>query len=194
MPTLKTVLRKLLPVFSTAFFYAVYYLISTFKFDVRIVTAAIPYDYLLQLVIAYLLYALSKRLWVFVVLQGLLMAVMYVGNAVKISFFGGPIVPDDAYAPSGPVTLAMQSGRFRLPPDGLFGGRPGAKAQFLVNGKSGNPYGLTRLRAGDTVVMDAAGGGGYGDPAERDAEALARDIAEGRVTQGATASSYALKR
>jgi len=27
----------------------------------------------------------------------------------------------------------------------------------LVNGKQGNPYGLTRLRAGDSVVMDAAG-------------------------------------
>jgi phosphoglycerol transferase MdoB-like AlkP superfamily enzyme len=35
---------------------------------------------------------------VFVVLQGLLMGVLYVGNAVKISFFGGPIMPDDAYA------------------------------------------------------------------------------------------------
>ncbi len=95
-------------------------------------------------------------------------------------------VPDDAYAPSGPVTLAMQSGRFRIPPDGLFGGKPGAKAQFLVNGKPGNPYGITRLRAGDTVVMDAAGGGGYGEPGERDPAALARDVAEGRVGRSST--------
>ena len=29
---------------------------------------------------------------------GLLMGVLYVGNAVKISFFGGPIMPDDVYA------------------------------------------------------------------------------------------------
>jgi len=36
------------------------------------------------------------------------------------------------------------------------------------------------------VVMDAAGGGGYGDPRERDSDALARDIREGKVTpQGA---------
>src|SRR3972149_4167542 len=89
-------------------------------------------------------------------------------------------VPDDAYAPQPPVNLGLQSGRFRLPPDGLFGGRPGARAQFLVNGQPGNPYGLTRLRAGDTVVVDAAGGGGYGDPEERDREAPVRDIAEGR--------------
>jgi len=97
-------------------------------------------------------------------------------------------VPNDAYAPQGPVTLAIQSGRFRLPPEGLFDGKPGAKAQFLVNGKSGNPYGLTRLQAGDTVVMDAAGGGGYGDPKQRDPEALARDIVEGR-TSGSSAAS-----
>ncbi len=96
-------------------------------------------------------------------------------------------VPDDAYAPQGSVNLAIQSGRFRLPPEGLFDGKPGAKAQFLVNGKPGNPYGLTRLQAGDTVVMDAAGGGGYGDPSERDPDALARDIVEGRTSRSSAA-------
>ena len=102
-------------------------------------------------------------------------------------------VPDDGYAPQGAVNLAIQSGRFRIPPEGLFGGQPGGKAQFLVNGKSGNPYGLTRLRAGDTVIMDAAGGGGYGDPKERDPEALARDIAEGRVSRSGAVREYGLK-
>ena len=102
-------------------------------------------------------------------------------------------VPDDGYAPQGAVNLAIQSGRFRIPPEGLFSGQPGAKAQFLVNGKSGNPYGLTRLRAGDTVIMDAAGGGGYGDPKERDPEALARDIAEGRVSRSGAVREYGLK-
>jgi phosphoglycerol transferase MdoB-like AlkP superfamily enzyme len=91
-------LKKLLPLFSTTFFYLLYYLISTFKFDVQILTLSIPYDYLLQLVIAYVLYALSRRLWVFLVIHALLMGLLYIGNAVKISFFGGPIMPDDVFA------------------------------------------------------------------------------------------------
>ncbi len=91
-------LLKLLPLFSTTLLYALYYLISTFKFDVQILTASVPYDYLLQLVVAYVLYALSKRVWIFLVIHALLMGLLYVGNAVKISFFGGPIMPDDVFA------------------------------------------------------------------------------------------------
>lgn len=91
-------------------------------------------------------------------------------------------VPDDEYAPLPPVNLGVQAGRHVLPPEGLFGGKPGAKAQFLVNGIPGNPFGLTQLKPGDVVVIDAAGGGGYGDPLERDPEMVERDVLEGYVT------------
>jgi N-methylhydantoinase B len=90
--------------------------------------------------------------------------------------------PDDAYAPLPPVNLGIQSGRFRYPPEGLFGGKNGCRAQFLVNGKPGNPYGLTQFGPGDVVVMDAAGGGGYGDPLERDLELVRLDVADGYVS------------
>ncbi len=89
---------KLLPLLSTTVLYALYYLISALKFDVQILPASVPYDYLAQLIVAYVLYALSKRVWIFLVLHALLMGLLYIGNAVKISFFGGPIMPDDIFA------------------------------------------------------------------------------------------------
>jgi N-methylhydantoinase B len=91
-------------------------------------------------------------------------------------------IPDDAYAPLPPVNLGVQSGRYRYPPEGLFGGKHGAKAQFLVNDQPGNPYGLTRMKPGDVIVMDAAGGGGYGDPLDREPEMVREDVIQGYVS------------
>ncbi len=99
-------------------------------------------------------------------------------------------VPDDEYAPRPPVNLGIQSGRYRYPPEGLFGGKDGTKAQFLVNGGRGNPYGLTQLSPGDEIVMDAAGGGGFGDPLERELESLQEDIYDGYVSVEKAVSEY----
>ena len=99
-------------------------------------------------------------------------------------------VPDDEYAPQTPVSLGIQSGRFRLPPEGLAGGRAGSRAKFLVNGKQGNPYGLTKLNPGDVVTMDAAGGGGYGSPSERDRASLTEDIRAGWVSEEMAKEEY----
>ncbi|MBW2527977.1 MAG: hydantoinase B/oxoprolinase family protein [Deltaproteobacteria bacterium] len=91
-------------------------------------------------------------------------------------------VPDDEQGPKPPVRLGIQSGRFRYPPQGLFGGLPGAKAQFLINGEPGDPYTLSKLEPGDLVCMNAAGGGGYGDPLERDPDQVLSDVVGGYVS------------
>jgi len=91
-------------------------------------------------------------------------------------------IPDDEYAPMPPVNLGIQSGRYRYPPEGLFGGKHGAKAQFLVNGQPGNPFGLTRMEPGNVIVIDVAGGGGFGDPLDRDPEVVQEDVIQGYVS------------
>ena len=99
-------------------------------------------------------------------------------------------IPEDDFAPIPPVNLGIQSGRYRYPPEGLFGGKDGAKARFLVNDRSGNPYGLTQLKPGDRVLIDAAGGGGYGSPLERDPERVEQDVREGYVTVDGAKAAY----
>jgi len=109
------------------------------------------------------------------------------GGIGKREFFR---IPDDQYAPTPPVNLGIQAGRFVHPADGLFGGKTGSKAQFLVNGKPGNPYGLTQLKPGDVVTIDAAGGGGFGDPLEREPEMVQTDVIEGYVSAKQAKSEY----
>ncbi|NTV58031.1 MAG: hydantoinase B/oxoprolinase family protein [Deltaproteobacteria bacterium] len=91
-------------------------------------------------------------------------------------------IPDDEYAPMPPVNLGIQSGRYRYSPEGLFGGKHGAKARFLVSGQPGNPFGLSRMKPGDVIIMDAAGGGGFGDPLDRDPEMVREDVIQGYVS------------
>jgi N-methylhydantoinase B len=91
-------------------------------------------------------------------------------------------VPDDDYAPQGPTSIAVQAGRYKYPPRGLFGAGPGSGARFLVNGQNGDPSGLTLCLPGDVIQFDSAGGGGYGDPLQRDPQAVEVDVINGYVS------------
>lgn len=99
-------------------------------------------------------------------------------------------VPDDEYAPIPPVNLGIQAGRYTYPAEGLFGGKTGTKAQFLVNGKPGNSYGLTQMKPGDVVTIDAPGGGGYGNPLERDIDMVVNDVKQGYVSLKSAKKDY----
>jgi N-methylhydantoinase B len=86
------------------------------------------------------------------------------------------------------VTFATYSDRFRIPPEGLFGGEPGACAATHVE-RDGKIIELPSktsfaLRKGDVLVACTGGGAGYGNPAERDAKDRARDLRQGFVPAG----------
>ena len=48
------------------------------------------------------------------------------------------------------------------------------------------------LKRGDVFSMWTQGGGGYGNPRERDPEAVRRDLREGKVTPEAVRRDYGL--
>jgi len=99
-------------------------------------------------------------------------------------------VPDDDTAPQGPTSIALQAGRFKYAPQGLFGAGPGVMAKFLINEKDGDPSGLTLCQKGDVIQFLSAGGGGYGDAYERDPEAVEQDVRNGYVSLDKAREEY----
>ena len=87
------------------------------------------------------------------------------------------------------ITFATYGDRFRIAPEGVFGGGPGRHAENLINRdgetiRVGSKAGI-ELKKGDLLIMRTGGGGGYGDAVERDARMNARDLEEGLTTQAA---------
>ena len=69
---------------------------------------------------------------------------------------------------------------------GLFGGKEGMRSRSVIHRADGTEEEIpskivTRLRKGDRVVIETAGGGGYGDTAKRAQAARAADVADGKV-------------
>ena len=84
------------------------------------------------------------------------------------------------------ITFATYGDRFRIAPEGVFGGGPGRHAENLINRdgetiRVGSKAGV-ELKKGDLLIMRTGGGGGYGDAVERDARMNARDLEEGLTT------------
>jgi N-methylhydantoinase B len=70
---------------------------------------------------------------------------------------------------------------------GMSGGGAGACARSWITRRDGTaeviPSKLvTRLAPGDRLVIETAGGGGYGEPARRAPAAVNGDIADGKVS------------
>jgi N-methylhydantoinase B len=76
----------------------------------------------------------------------------------------------------GTTSIAVQAGRYIYPPQGIFGGKDSSKAQYLKNGENADPSTLTFCDPGDRISFISAGGGGYGDPFDRDPKAVERDV------------------
>jgi N-methylhydantoinase B len=94
--------------------------------------------------------------------------------------------------------LSVLAEKAVLPPFGVCGGGPGATNRFWVrrNGRALQPSPLPGkvsgfpLQPDDVLLMESSGGGGFGDPLDRDLARLAADVAEGYVTRAAAETIY----
>ncbi len=82
----------------------------------------------------------------------------------------------------------------KTPHWGIFGGKEGLRNYAIVHSKKDGEFEVLKntvfLDSGDAVTVVAGGGGGYGDPLERDPEAVRRDVVEGYVSPEHARNDY----
>jgi N-methylhydantoinase B len=93
------------------------------------------------------------------------------------------------------VQLAMYSDRFRLRPQGLFGGTMAMSGRCTIHRDGARidmpSKGSCALHRGDVVEVCLGGGGGYGPPGKRDPALVARDVKEGLLSPAVARAHYA---
>ncbi|MBM3679031.1 MAG: hydantoinase B/oxoprolinase family protein, partial [Actinobacteria bacterium] len=93
------------------------------------------------------------------------------------------------------TSLIVRSDRCAHPPYGLAGGEPGALSANVLHTATGEVRELpgmfsTTIEAGDVYGHRTAGGGGFGDPFEREPELVAADVVDGKVSVATAADRY----
>jgi len=83
--------------------------------------------------------------------------------------------------------VTIQVGRHDFPPWGLQGGQNGPGNKVIIY-KSGREYEIRKISAeklkqGDLIKILTSGGGGFGDPLERDPQLVLKDYKDGLITK-----------
>jgi N-methylhydantoinase B len=109
------------------------------------------------------------------------------------TFRGGLGVVREYEAVGDEVFLTHRGENHRSSVPGVAGGGAGARARSVITRADGReeivPSKLmTVLRKGDRLLIETAGGGGFGDPRHRDRAALARDLGDEKI--GAEAATF----
>ncbi len=77
---------------------------------------------------------------------------------------------------------------------GRAGGGAGARGRvYLRSGQTLKGKGLQIIPAGEQLILETPGGGGYGDPADRSRSRVRDDLTFGLVSAEAAASDYGWK-
>jgi N-methylhydantoinase B len=107
---------------------------------------------------------------------------------------GGLGLRRDYVFPDHGPTFSILSDRDRAGPWGLFGGEAGRRAEYILNPDGEARYlsskSTIELKPGDVISYRTCGGGGYGPIAERDPQAVLRDVREGKVSLARARAVY----
>jgi N-methylhydantoinase B len=94
----------------------------------------------------------------------------------------------------GKWSVSSIADRTKYPAPGLLGGGAGAAGEVaLADGTQLHPKALADLKAGDVVHVNLPGGGGYGDPFERDVQRVLWDVIEGYITPDEAEKNYGVR-
>ena len=80
--------------------------------------------------------------------------------------------------------------RTQHPPHGLEGGSSGTAGAFQLNGEDVPPKTIMWMEPDATISMNPPGGGGYGNPFERDPQQVLDDVVNGYVSIQAAQEAY----
>jgi N-methylhydantoinase B len=103
------------------------------------------------------------------------------------------------YQMLGPCDLQAMFDRVKYPPWGVQGGKSGKSGQITVQKRSGGKEIVYKskgypLEAGDIIIVETGGGGGYGDPQERIRELIDRDLQRGYISREVALTDYGIQR
>jgi N-methylhydantoinase B len=97
---------------------------------------------------------------------------------------------------SGEASFTVRADRRDHPPYGLMGGHPGGPSRNVLSHDGIErelptmPMEALLMKAGDTFRHISAGGGGFGEPLERDPECVLSDVIDQKVSVEAARGSY----
>jgi len=90
-----------------------------------------------------------------------------------------------------PILLFAGVERTRYPARGREGGQEGRLGYIsLASGPKFQGKGQQLIPAGDLLLFETPGGGGYGAPWQRDVEAVVRDVRQGLVSRDQASEVY----
>jgi N-methylhydantoinase B/oxoprolinase/acetone carboxylase alpha subunit len=100
------------------------------------------------------------------------------GLGQELSF----VVPDGENAPDGIFRMGIRGGRFLSPYLGILGGKAAPQSEIILNDEPVQTGTGHNMVPGDRLVIRISGGGGYGNPMERDPSAVEQDVLNGYVS------------